>query len=173
MISTVFAVVIVFTIAERMLELVVGKRNLAWSLSQGGVESGQGHWPWMVALHTGFIVAMVAEAAMLPTVQNTAMTVTALACAASAQGLRWWCIRTLGQQWNPRVVIIPGAARVTGGPYAFIPHPNYVAVALEGVALPMIHGCWRTAAVFTVLNAWLMVVRIRCENRALRQLETT
>ena len=86
---------------------------------------------------------------------------------AAAQVLRWWCITTLGYQWNTRVVIIPGAERVTGGPYRWIPHPNYVAVVVEGVALPLIHSSWLTAVVFTVLNAVLLRTRLRVENSAL------
>jgi methyltransferase len=84
--------------------------------------------------------------------------------------LRWWCIATLGWQWNTRVVVVPGAPRVTGGPYRYLPHPNYVAVALEGVALPLVHTAWITALAFTVLNAALMAARIKVENAALASL---
>jgi methyltransferase len=84
--------------------------------------------------------------------------------------LRWWCISTLGRQWNTRVVVIPGAARVTGGPYRFFSHPNYVAVVAEGIALPLVHTAWITALVFTVLNAALLKVRLDTENAALAEL---
>ncbi len=87
-------------------------------------------------------------------------------CIAS-QVLRWWCIRTLGRQWNTRVIVVPGAPRVTGGPYRWIPHPNYVAVVVEGFALPLVHTAWITALAFTVLNALLLRVRLRVENEAL------
>jgi len=93
-----------------------------------------------------------------------------LAVAAGCQVLRWWCIRTLGMRWNTRVIIVPGLPRVTGGPYRFLNHPNYVAVAAEGLALPLVHGAWLTALAFTVLNAGLMRVRIQCENDALKTL---
>ena len=171
MITALFLAIIALTIVERIVELRVGRRNLAWSLERGGVESGQGHWPWMVTLHTAFLVAMVGEALFMPTVASTPMTITAVAIAAGAQGLRWWCIRTLGPRWNPRVVVVPNLPRVRHGPYRFIAHPNYIAVAVEGIALPMIHGCWRTALGFTLLNAVLMTVRLRCENAALAALE--
>ena len=91
--------------------------------------------------------------------------------ALALQGLRWWCITTLGPQWNTRVIIVPNLPRVTGGPYRWISHPNYVAVVLEGFALPLMHCAWLTAVCFTLCNAWLLYVRIRCENTALRQLE--
>lgn len=84
----------------------------------------------------------------------------------AAQGLRCWCITTLGHQWNTRVVVIPGAPRVTGGPYRMIPHP-YVAVVVEGIALPLVHSAWFTALVFTVCNAALLRTRIKVENSAL------
>jgi len=85
----------------------------------------------------------------------------------AAQALRWWCIRTLGPQWNTRIIVVPGLALVGGGPYRFFRHPNYVAVVVEGVALPLVHSAWVTALVFTVLNAALLTVRIRVEDRAL------
>ena len=137
------------------------------SMEQGGVEYGQGHWPWMVTLHTGFLAACVLEVAYLETHFNAIVGGLALVTAIGCQGLRWWCIRTLGNHWNPKVVVIPGATRVTGGPYRWFPHPNYVAVVLEGIALPMVHGAWRTALAFSLLNAWLLRVRIACENDAL------
>jgi methyltransferase len=81
--------------------------------------------------------------------------------------LRWWCITTLDYQWNTRVIVIPGAGRIAGGPYRFVPHPNYVAVVAEGVALPLVHTAWVTALVFSMLNAWLLSTRVKIENAAL------
>jgi methyltransferase len=85
----------------------------------------------------------------------------------AAQGLRWWCIATLGHQWNTRVVVIPDAPLVTAGPYRILSHPNYVAVVVEGIALPLVHTAWITASVFTVLNAVLLRTRVKVENAAL------
>jgi len=93
-----------------------------------------------------------------------------IALAIACQGLRWWCITSLGQRWNTRVIIVPGLAPVVKGPYRFFKHPNYVAVVLEGFALPLIHGAWRTALAFTLLNAWLLAVRLKVENAALASL---
>src|SRR5690606_13503707 len=90
-----------------------------------------------------------------------------LALALGSQGLRWWCIRTLGPRWNTRVIVVPGMPLVDGGPYWWLRHPNYVAVVVEGVALPLAHSAWLTALVFTAANAWLLTVRTRTENRAL------
>ena len=159
-VTIAFFVVLAITCVERLVELVVGTRNRTWSLAQGGIEYGQGHWPWMVTLHTVFLLSMAAEVLMLPTSPTPVLAVAMITTAVAAQALRWWCIRTLGQRWNPRVIVIPGLERVTGGPYKWLDHPNYVAVVLEGVALPMIHGAWRTALGFTVCNAILLWVRI-------------
>ncbi|MGY4712401.1 isoprenylcysteine carboxyl methyltransferase family protein [Mycolicibacterium sp. CBM1] len=155
---------------ERLGELVVAQRNLAWSRSQGGVEFGARHYPVMVVLHTGLLAGCLAEAIGLHRPFLPALGWPMLAIVVAAQGLRWWCITTLGRQWNTRVVVVPGAPRVTGGPYRFLPHPNYVAVVAEGVALPLVHSAWITAAVFTVLNAALLRTRIRTEDAALASL---
>ena len=90
-----------------------------------------------------------------------------LAVVLAAQALRWWCIATLGRRWNTRVIVVPGLPLVRRGPYRWLSHPNYVAVVVEGFALPLVHTAWITALVFTVLNAALLTVRIRVENRAL------
>jgi methyltransferase len=84
-----------------------------------------------------------------------------------SQGLRWWCIATLGRRWNTRVIVVPGLPLVRSGPYRLLDHPNYVAVVLEGIALPLVHAAWITAVVFTVANAALLAVRLRVENTAL------
>lgn len=165
-----YAVLILLTGLERLVELRVSLRNAAWSLKHGGTEHGRGHYPFMVVLHTGFLVACVAEVVVLERVFTPWLGVPMLGVAAGCQILRWWCIRTLGMRWNTRVIIVQGLPRVTGGPYRFLNHPNYVAVAAEGLALPLVHGAWITALGFTVLNAGLMWVRIRCENTALTSL---
>jgi methyltransferase len=85
----------------------------------------------------------------------------------AAQALRWWCITTLGPRWNTRIIVVPDLPLVSGGPYRWFRHPNYVAVVVEGFALPLVHTAWATALVFTVLNAALLTVRIRAENAAL------
>ncbi|WP_396927261.1 isoprenylcysteine carboxyl methyltransferase family protein [Mycolicibacterium sp.] len=155
---------------ERLAELVVAKRNLAWSRAQGGVEFGANHYPFMVVLHTGFLAGALVEVIGLHRPFLPALGWPMLAIVVAAQGLRWWCITTLGRQWNTRVVVIPGAPRVVGGPYRFFSHPNYVAVVAEGIALPLVHTGWITALVFTVLNAALLRTRIRTENAALASL---
>jgi methyltransferase len=153
--------------AARLVELGVAKRHLAWARERGGVETGAGHYPFMVALHSAFLVGCVVEmiGAGRPFLAWLGWPMLALLLAAHA--LRWWCIRTLGPQWNTRVIRVPGQPLVTGGPYRYLRHPNYVAVVTEGVALPLVHSAWVTALVFTAANAWLLRVRIQVENGAL------
>jgi methyltransferase len=155
---------------ERVAELVVSNRNLAWSRTRGGIEFGAGHYPVMVVLHTGLLVGCLAEVILLHRPFLPSLGWPMLAIVVAAQALRWWCITTLGRQWNTRVVVVPGAPRVSGGPYRLIPHPNYVAVIVEGIALPLVHSAWITALVFTVLNAALLTTRITTENNALARL---
>jgi methyltransferase len=162
-----YVILIGLVAAERVAELVVSQRNLATSRARGGSEFGAGHYPAMVVLHTALLAACLIEVLALHRPFIPALGWPMLAVVLAAQGLRWWCIATLGWQWNTRVVVVPGAPRVTGGPYRYLPHPNYVAVALEGVALPLVHTAWITALAFTVLNAALMAARIKVENAAL------
>jgi methyltransferase len=152
---------------ERLAELVVTKRNRAWSQAHGGVEFGAGHYPVMVMLHVGLLAGCVIEPIVLHRPFVAAVGWPMLAMVIVAQALRWWCIGTLDHQWNARVIVIPGAGRVSGGPYRLLPHPNYVAVIAEGFALPLVHTAWVTALVFSVLNAVLLRTRIQVENAAL------
>jgi methyltransferase len=123
-----------------------------------------------VALHSGFLVAMLVEAWVRRPQVAPALAWSMLALVLASQALRWWCIATLGRRWNTRVIVVPGMAPVNRGPYRLFPHPNYVAVVVEGAALPLVHAAWLTAAVFTVANAALLAVRIRVEDAALATL---
>lgn len=165
-----YVLLIAVVACERLAELVIARRNLAWSLERGGVEVGAGHYPVMVVLHTGFLLGCLAEVILLDRPFLPALGWSMLAIVVAAQALRWWCITTLGPRWNTRVVVIPGAPRVYGGPYRLFSHPNYVAVVAEGIALPLVHTAWITALVFTVLNAALLTRRITTENAALARL---
>ncbi len=167
---TAFTIIVVLVGLERLAELVVSTRNAKWSMERGGVETRLGHYPFMVVLHTGLLVGALVEAwTRRPDVPGV-LAWSMLAVVVLSQALRWWCIGTLGRRWNTRVIVVPGLAPVTGGPYRFFSHPNYVAVVLEGIALPLVHAAWITALVFTVLNAGLLTVRIRVENAALATL---
>ena len=152
---------------ERLVELLVAKRNARWALAHGGKEFGHNHYPVMVVLHTALLLGCVIEVwalhrPFLPWIGWPMLVVVAV-----SQILRWWCVTTLGRRWNTRVIVLPESQLVQSGPYRWIHHPNYVAVVAEGVALPLVHGAWLTAIGFTLANALLLTVRIKVENSAL------
>jgi methyltransferase len=163
-------VVVGLVVICRAFELEKAKRNAVWSFARGGVEHGKAHYPVMVGLHAAFLTGCAVEPYVRETHPIPAVTVVAVVVAVLCQLMRWWILKTLGPQWNVRVIVVPGASRITGGPYRWLAHPNYVVVALEGVVLPAVHASWITAGIFTVLNAALMVVRLRVENAALSTL---
>ncbi len=167
-----YVALVLATGGERIYELVVSKRNATAAFARGGTEYGLRHFPFMVALHTGLLLACIAEVVLLDRpfipLLGWPMLVIALAC----QAARYWIIASLGPQWNTRVIVVPGAGRVANrGLYRWFTHPNYVVVAVEGIALPLVHTAWITAIAFTVLNAILLLgFRIPTENRALKEL---
>jgi methyltransferase len=167
---TWYTLLVAAVAVERLIEVRVAERNRAASLTRGGVEFGAGHYPVMVALHFSLLVGCLVEPIVLHRNFIPALGWPMLVVVVAAQALRWWCITTLDYQWNTRVIVIPGASRITGGPYRLIPHPNYVAVIAEGVALPLVHSAWITALAFSTLNAVLLSTRLRVENAALASL---
>lgn len=168
--SLLFYVVLAAVACERVLELVVSTRNARWSLAHGGVETGRRHYPVMVVLHVSLLGGCVLEVQALHRPFVARLGLLALAVVLLSQLLRWWCITTLGRQWSTRVLVVPGLQRVVRGPYRWWRHPNYAAVVAEGLALPLVHSAWITALVFSVLNFWLLRVRLGVEERALREL---
>jgi methyltransferase len=121
----------------------------------------------MAAVHTLLLVSCVVEVQAFDRPFLPWLGWPMLAVVAGTQALRWWCVRTLGRQWNTRIVVVPGLALVRRGPYRLLRHPNYVAVVVEVAALPLVHTAWLTALVFTLLNAVVLSVRIPAEQRAL------
>ena len=169
-----YLALILATGVERIVELVISKRNARWAFERGGIEYGRGHFPAMVALHTGLLVACVAEVYFFDRPFIPWLGWPMLALVVLCQAGRYWIISSLGHQWNTRVIVVPGLGRVERGPYRFswLRHPNYIVVAIEGIALPLVHTAWVTAIVFTVLNAVLLLAfRIPTENRALAALD--
>ncbi|MEV0460760.1 isoprenylcysteine carboxyl methyltransferase family protein [Catellatospora methionotrophica] len=164
-----YTLLIVAVAAERLVELVVSKRHAAWALASGGREFGRGHYPYMVALHTALLVGCLAEVWLLDRPFLPVLGWTMLALVAASQALRWWCVTTLGRRWNTLVIVVPGLPLVDRGPYRWLKHPNYLAVVVEGFALPLVHSAWLTAITFTLLNFVLLAVRIRVEDAALAE----
>lgn len=162
-----YTLLVVAVALERVAELVVSARHLTWARARGGVETGAGHYPFMAAVHTVLLVSCVVEVYALDRPFVPWLGWPMLAAVAATQALRWWCVRTLGPQWNTRIVVVPGLPLVRRGPYRIVSHPNYVAVVVEVAALPLVHTAWVTAIVFSALNAVVLSVRIPSEQRAL------
>jgi methyltransferase len=164
---TAYLLLVVAVGVERLVEVALSERHARWALARGGVEYGRSHYGFMAAMHGALLISCLAEVALAdrPFLPWLGWPMLALLLAAFA--LCWWCINTLGNQWNTRVIVIPGMPLVTTGPYRWLQHPNYVAVAIEVFALPMVHTAWVTAVVFSVANLGLMAVRIPIEERAL------
>jgi methyltransferase len=154
---------------ERCFELWLSRRNARWARRAGAVEYGADHFIWMQLLHAGFLVACIGEVWLLPRPFVPWLGATGLVIAALAQCLRYWTIATLGKRWNVQVLVLPGLPAVASGPFRYVRHPNYLAVVAEGLAVPLVHSLFITAGVFSALNAALLTVRIRCEERALAE----
>jgi len=154
---------------ERLVELALSRRHARRAFEKGGIEFGRVHFRWMAMLHAGLLAACVAEVWLLRRRFVPELAAPMLALTLLAQALRYWVIATLGWRWNVRVIVVPGEPVVTTGPYRFMRHPNYLAVIVEGIALPLVHGAYLAATAFTLLDAWVLRARIRIEERALAE----
>jgi methyltransferase len=154
--------------AGRAVELAVARRHTVSLLSAGGVEHGRAHYPFMVALHAALLAGCVVEPWVADRPYAPIRFAAGALAVAAAAALRWWTIATLGGRWTTRVVVVPGRPLVSGGPFRFLRHPNYLAVAIEVAALPLAVGAWMTALLGTLLNGILLLaIRIPCEEAAL------
>lgn len=154
-------------IVQRAVELRIARRNEAAARARGAVEYGRDHYAAIVALHTLWIIGMIAEIVVLTRAINPFWPAL-LAVWLAAQGLRYWAIRSLGPQWNTRVLVVPSEKAVVAGPYKWLRHPNYLAVVIELITLPVLLGAYLTGITASLFNAVLLVIRIRTEERALR-----
>lgn len=167
-----YSLLIAAIVCERIAELVVSNRNASWSFKRGGREYGKTHFPFMVALHTALLAGCLLEVWIFSRLFEPFLGFSMLAVTIGCQALRWWAIKTLGPMWNTRVIVVPGLPQVKNGPFRYLHHPNYLAVVLEGMALPLIHGAWVTALLFTLGNIILLRIRIPIEERALQLLKS-
>jgi len=158
-----FILYISLLIVLRLTELYISARNEKWLLSQGAVEYGRGHYPFVVALHTCFIISLVAEYSL-----NDArhpLNYIFLSLVILVLLFKWWLMSSLGKYWNTRIYRIPGSLAVKKGPYKFIRHPNYVDVVCEIAIIPLVFHLYYTALIFSALNAIMLTVRIKEENK--------
>lgn len=153
--------IMAFVTLQRLAELVIAARNTRVLKAQGAVEIGASHYPVMVALHASWLVVLWLSVGGRPV--NLAL----LGVFALLQSARIWVLATLGSRWTTRIIVLPGAALVARGPFRFVKHPNYCVVVAEIAVLPLVFGLIWIAALFSLLNAAMLWVRIGAEHRAL------
>ena len=158
---TAAVLILAFVTLQRLAELVIARRNTAALLARGAYEVSPGHYPLIVAVHAGWLAALWWLAPGKPILWPL------IAIFAVLQAGRVWVLATLGERWTTRIIILPGAPLVTGGPFRFLSHPNYTVVVAEIAILPLAFGLWQIALLFSVLNALVLFIRIRAEAKAL------
>ena len=146
---------------QRLIELPIARANSRRLLAAGGHEVGAGHYPLIVALHASWLLTLWWLAPGRP------IDFRFLALFLLIEAGRIWVLRTLGQRWTTRIIVMPEETLVARGPYRFVNHPNYLVVVGEIAVLPLVFGLWQVALIFSLLNAAILTVRIRAENRAL------
>ncbi len=160
-----FLLFISFIILLRIVELLYSKSNEKWLLQNDAIEYGKEHYPFIVALHVLFILSLIIEYALhQPIYFNFFLLVIYFFLLA----FKIWIILSLGKFWNTRIYRITGVHLIRKGPYKYFKHPNYVVVIAEIVVIPLIFNLYYTAAIFTLLNAIMLFVRIKEENKALK-----
>jgi methyltransferase len=157
-----FIIFISFFILQRLSELVIARKNEKWLLEKGAVEYGQSHYPFMIALHTLFVVSLITEF-ILKT--QPPLNLLFLVIYIFVLSFKFWALSSLGKYWNTKIYRIPGVYPVKKGPYKFLKHPNYLEVVCEVAIIPLVFQLYYTAIIFSMLNAVMLTVRIRVENR--------
>jgi methyltransferase len=154
---------------QRLFEMRRSRRNERRILAAGGREHAPRHFGAMAALHGAWLAAMLIEVHVARPPLIGTLALVALLLVLVGQGLRYAAMRSLDWRWTVRIMTLPDAPAVSGGIYRYLRHPNYVGVALEIVALPLVHTAWRTALIASALNAIILAVRVRAEEAALSQ----
>jgi methyltransferase len=154
-----------YLLIERAWELAIARRNGRALRARGAVESGGAHFPWIIALHALWPLALVAEVAA--GARPGGLWALWLALLLAAQALRAASIAALGGRWSTRVLVVPGEPPLARGIYRWMRHPNYLGVVIELAAGPLLFGAWRTALAASLANLALLALRIRVEERAL------
>ncbi len=156
-----------FIALQRLIELRISARHTRFLFEQGGKEFGKGHYPLFFLLHTAWLISWISEVYWKGISLNT-FWVPEILFLIFAQGLRVWSIKSLGNLWTTRVIVIPHQKRICSGPYRFFSHPAYLAASIELACFPLLFNAWRTALVTSLLNFLLLVfVRIPTEKKAM------
>jgi methyltransferase len=157
-------ILLAYVTLQRLVELVIARRNTSKLLAAGAYEAGAAHYPTMIALHASWLLTLWAFGWNRPLVPEFVVLFIILQCG------RFWVLRTLGERWTTRIIMTPWAAPVTSGPFRFVRHPNYLVVAFELPCVSLALGLTWHALVFGALNLMMIAWRIRSENAAYRQL---
>lgn len=157
--------ILAFVTFQRLAELALARSNTRALLAAGGREHGAGHYPLIVAVHAAWLASLWLLAPGRP------VHLPLLGLFVLLQAGRVWVIRTLGPRWTTRIIVLPAAPRVTTGAFRFLSHPNYLVVVGEIAVLPLVFGLWQVALLFSLLNAAVLAIRIRAEERALHAAE--
>lgn len=160
--------IVSFVIAQRLIELHLARLNETTLLARGAYEVGSNHYPFMLAMHSGFFISLLLES-YFGQLTSSSFIVPLFLIFIAIQIIRIWCLRSLGPFWNTKIIILPGATIVKKGPYRYMKHPNYLVVTLEIILLPLMFQAYITAAIFTLLNMAMLSVRIPMEEKALRE----
>jgi methyltransferase len=160
---TLASLILTLVTLQRLGELVLARHNTKKLLARGAVEVGAAHYPLIVAVHTTWLMALWLFG------RYQQVNLLALVVYVLLQGLRVWILATLGPRWTTRIIVLPGEPLITSGPYRYFAHPNYAMVAAEIAVLPLALHLPALALVFTVLNAAVLLIRIRIEARALSE----
>ncbi|HEY0910869.1 MAG TPA: isoprenylcysteine carboxylmethyltransferase family protein [Bradyrhizobium sp.] len=154
-------IILALVTLQRAAELVVARRNTRNLLARDAIELAPEHYPLIVAVHAAWLISLWVFG------HNQPLNAMALAAYLVLQGFRGWIFWTLGARWTTRIIVVPGEALVSAGPYRYLSHPNYAVVAGEIAVLPLVLSLPWISAIFTILNAGVLAIRIRAENRAL------
>ncbi|BBB92119.1 MAG TPA: isoprenylcysteine carboxylmethyltransferase family protein [Methylomusa anaerophila] len=170
MVSEGIWILAVFIMLERLIELVIARRNQMLALAAGAKEYGAKHYPLFFLLHSGWLLGWIVEGHIRGRLSE--LWYLWFGAYLLAQGLRYWCITSLGTHWNTRILVIPNGKNIRHGPYRYLKHPNYLAVAIELISVPMIFEAVITALFATLANAFLLLrIRIPTEEKALKLLK--
>lgn len=158
---TAAIVILALVTLQRLAELIVATRNTRALLAQGAYEAAPGHYPLIVAVHALWLAALWWLAPGRPILWPL------IGLFVLLQLARLWVLMTLGRRWTTRIIVLPGAPLVAGGPFRFVRHPNYWVVIGEIAVLPLAFGLWEMALIFSIANAAVLRIRIRAEEKAL------
>lgn len=161
-----FLIFLSIIILQRLFELIVARRNEKWMKEQGAVEYGQEHYPIMVMMHSLFFAAFCMEVIVFKKHISPVWPML-LSIFIATQAIRIWALSSLGKYWNTKIIVLPSTTIVKKGPYKYLRHPNYTIVILEILVIPMLFQAYWTAVIFTILNVWMLSVRIPLEEKAL------